>query len=209
MKIYQLARFLSEPKKPQKPYLIAGLGNPGRKYVDTRHNVGFEMLDSVAAAFGIKVSKVKFRALIGYGTIGGEDVILAKPQTYMNVSGESIRDIAEYYKIPAERIIIISDDISLDTGRVRIRQKGSAGGHNGLKSIIYQLNSDEFPRIRVGIGSPEGDGLVGYVLERFSKDEIRALTELAIAMPTIVETIITKGIAEAMNRYNSKNRNDS
>ncbi|MDR0406403.1 MAG: aminoacyl-tRNA hydrolase [Clostridiales bacterium] len=186
------------------PYLIAGLGNPGKKYVDTRHNAGFEMLDALAAAKDIRVTKIKFKALTGEGSIGGNSVILAKPQTFMNLSGESVGEIAAYYKIPPERIIVIYDDVSLAAGRLRIRSKGSAGGHNGMKNIIYHLKSDEFPRIRVGVGAPERDGLIDYVLGKFSKDEIEKLTEIAKIMPNIVETLLTDGIDAAMNQYNAK-----
>lgn len=200
MKIYPLARFLS---KLNEPFLIAGLGNPGKKYVDTRHNVGFEMLDVLAMANGIKVSKIKFKALVGEGKIGGKNVVLAKPQTYMNLSGESIREIAAYYKIPPHKIIIIYDDISINTGRIRIRHKGSAGGHNGMKNIIYQLKTDEFPRLRIGVGEPDED-VVSYVLGRFSKTDIETLTEIAKEIPDIIEMMIVSGIETAMNKYNSK-----
>ena len=200
MKIYPLARFLS---KLNEPFLIAGLGTPGKKYVDTRHNVGFEMLDVLAMANGIKVSKIKFKALVGEGKIGGKNVVLAKPQTYMNLSGESIREIAAYYKIPPHKIIIIYDDISINTGRIRIRHKGSAGGHNGMKNIIYQLKTDEFPRLRIGVGEPDED-VVSYVLGRFSKTDIETLTEIAKEIPDIIEMMIVSGIETAMNKYNSK-----
>ena len=200
MKIYPLARFLS---KLNEPFLISGLGTPGKKYVDTRHNVGFEMLDVLAMANGIKVSKIKFKALVGEGKIGGKNVVLAKPQTYMNLSGESIREIAAYYKIPPHKIIIIYDDISINTGRIRIRHKGSAGGHNGMKNIIYQLKTDEFPRLRIGVGEPDED-VVSYVLGRFSKTDIETLTEIAKEIPDIIEMMIVSGIETAMNKYNSK-----
>ena len=200
MKICQLARFSSKTK-PNAPYLIIGLGNPGKKYVDTRHNIGFEMLDVISMASGIKVTKAKFKALVGVGKMNGIDVVLAKPQTYMNLSGESVRDIAEYYKIPPEKIIIIYDDVSLDVGKIRIRPKGSAGGHNGIKNIIYHLKTDEFPRVRIGVGQPTYE-LVDYVLGKFSKPETSALTEIAKDMPLIIETILKSGTAAAMNRYN-------
>ncbi len=198
MKIYPFPRFSF---KKGEPYLIAGLGNPGKKYIDTRHNVGFDMLDVVASHSDIKVSKIKFKALIGEGSVAGQSAVLAKPQTFMNLSGESIREIAAYYKIPPEKIIVIYDDVSLDVGRIRIRPKGSAGGHNGMKSIIYQLKSEDFPRVRIGIGAPS-DGLVDYVLGKFSKDEIITLTQIAKQMPEIIETLITGGVDEAMNKYN-------
>ena len=136
-------------------YLIAGLGNPGREYVGTRHNIGFEAADALCSKFDIKFNKEKFRAVFGSGTIAGEKVIVAKPQTYMNLSGESIRELAEWYKIDSENIIIMYDDISLPVGKLRIREKGSAGGHNGIKNIIYQLKTDVFPRIKIGMGMPQ------------------------------------------------------
>lgn len=200
MKIYPLARFLS---KINEPFLIVGLGNPGKKYVDTRHNVGFEMLDVLAMANNFKVSKIKFKALIGEGKIGGENVILAKPQTYMNLSGESVREIATYYKIPAHKIIVIYDDISLSVGRIRIRPRGSAGGHNGMKNIIYHLKTDEFTRVRIGVGEPDQD-IIEYVLGKFSKTDVAALTEIAKDIPNIIEMMITNGTEPAMNKYNSK-----
>ena len=146
-------------------YLIAGLGNPSKTYEGTRHNVGFSMIDVIGNKFDIDVTTKKHKALVGRGVIDGMRVILAKPQTYMNLSGESIREIADFYKIEPENIIIIYDDISLDVGQLRIRKKGSAGGHNGVKNIIAHLGTQEFPRIKVGIGNkPEGWDLADYVL---------------------------------------------
>ena len=136
-------------------YIIAGLGNPGREYDMTRHNIGFEVIDYLAEQYNVKVNKLKFKSLYGETNLGGEKVYLVKPQTYMNLSGEAIREFCAFYKIPSENVIIINDDISLEAGKVRIRRKGSAGGHNGLKSIIYQLGTDEFPRIKMGVGAPK------------------------------------------------------
>ena len=185
-------------------YLIAGLGNPDKKYEATRHNIGFETIDLLAHKTGIKLSKLKHKAVWGDGIIGGEKVIIAKPQTYMNLSGESIRDIASFYKIPPENIIIVCDDINIELGRVRIRPKGSDGGHNGLKSIIYQLASDEFVRIRMGVGAPKGEhyNLADYVLGRFSKEEIEILTPTANRVTEAIEAIIREGVSSAMNKYN-------
>ena len=185
-------------------YLVAGLGNPGSNYEMTRHNIGFEAIDYMAEQYNVKVKKLKFKGLYGETNIAGEKVILLKPQTYMNLSGESIRDFAKFYKIPPENIIVINDDIYLDTGRIRIRSKGSAGGHNGLKSIIYQLNSDEFPRIRIGVNSPlrEKADLADFVLARFSKEEIPVLEDAIIRAKKSVEEIIAKGTESAMNKYN-------
>ena len=182
-------------------FLIVGLGNPDKKYVNTRHNVGFEMIDVLASYASIKVNKVKCKALIGEGRIGGSPVILAKPQTYMNLSGESVMELCNYFKIPSENIIVMYDDISLEVGKIRIRQKGSAGGHNGMKNIIYHLQNDEFPRVRFGIGAPLGD-LADYVLSNFSKDETKVLIESAKSVPDIIEYIIKGDILKAMNKYN-------
>lgn len=185
-------------------YLIAGLGNPGRDYVGTRHNVGFEVADAVCAKYGISLGKEKFRAVFGDGRIAGEKVIIAKPQTYMNLSGESIREIADWYKIDNENIIIIYDDISLPTGKLRIREKGSDGGHNGIKNIIYQLRTDVFPRIKVGVGSPENSGydIKDYVLGHFSEEDVKILTDAAIRAADAVGEIISAGAKSAMNKYN-------
>ncbi len=188
--------------KTMNKYLIVGLGNPDRKYVDTRHNVGFEMLDALASYNDIKVNKIKCRALIGEGKIAGNSVVLAKPQTYMNLSGESVRELCNYFKIDTKNVVVMYDDISLDVGKIRIRPKGSAGGHNGMKNIIYHLKSDDFPRVRFGIGGPGERDLADYVLSKFSKDEIALLTESAKAVPDIVERIVRGDLNSAMNRYN-------
>ena len=185
-------------------YLIAGLGNPEKKYEATRHNIGFETIDLFANKTGIKLNKLKHKAVFGDGILAGEKIIVAKPQTYMNLSGESIRDIANFYKIPAENIIIVCDDINIELGRIRIRPKGSDGGHNGLKSIIYQLASDNFVRIRMGVGAPKGEkyNLADYVLGRFSKEDMETLKK---TMEKAVESLVyildgdTDG---AMSRYN-------
>ncbi len=188
-------------------YLVVGLGNPEKKYDLTRHNVGFDMLDIFAAAEKIQLNKTKFKSLCGEGCICGEKVILAKPQTYMNNSGEAVRDIVSFYKIEPQNIIVIVDDINFDTGVLRIRSKGSDGGHNGLKSIIYHLNSDKFPRIRVGVGAkphPDAD-LASHVLGRFSKDEIAQLDKSAQNVCEAIRLIIKNGNCDmAMNKYNGK-----
>lgn len=187
-------------------YIIAGLGNPGRQYDMTRHNIGFEVIDYIAGKFDVKVNKLKFKALYGEVKIGAEKVYLIKPQTYMNLSGDSIREFCSFYKIPAENVIVINDDISLNAGRIRIRAKGSAGGHNGLKSIIYQLNSDNFPRIKIGVGAPGNPDydLADFVLGRFTKEEIPVLEEAIIKASKAAEEIIKRGIDSAMNKFNSK-----
>lgn len=188
-------------------YLIAGLGNPSKIYEGTRHNVGFTMIDVIGSKFDIDVTTRKHKALVGRGVIDGMRVILAKPQTYMNLSGESIREIADFYKIEPENIIIIYDDISLDVGQLRIRKKGSAGGHNGVKNIIAHLGTQEFPRIKVGIGNkPEGWDLADYVLSRYSKAEQEALEEAAEGVVGALKLMLADDIDGAMNRYNAKKR---
>lgn len=185
-------------------YLIAGLGNPGREYTGTRHNIGFEAIDAICAKYDIKLGKEKFRAVYGDGFIGGERVLVVKPQTYMNLSGESIREIADWYKIDDESIIIIYDDVSLPVGKLRIREKGSAGGHNGIKSIIYQLQTDIFTRIKIGIGVPEHSGydMKDYVLGKFSKEETEILIKSVIRAAEAIEEIIVSGAKSAMNKFN-------
>lgn len=183
-------------------YLIAGLGNPGAKYQNTFHNVGFMCIDFLSQKHNINVSKVKHKAIIGEGEINGEKVILAKPQTFMNLSGESVREIAGWYKAEPKHIIIMYDDINLDIGKLRVREKGSAGGHNGMKSIIYQLNTDEFPRIRVGIGKPDEKALVNHVLSKVPQAEQENLFEAIKNAVSTVELIIKGDIQGAMNRFN-------
>ncbi len=186
-------------------YLIVGLGNPTKEYEGTRHNVGFDMIDVLSEKYDIDVRTKKHKALVGKGMIGYEKVILAKPQTYMNLSGESVREITDFYKIEPEQVIVIVDDITLDVGRLRIRKKGSAGGHNGLKNIIAHLGTDAFPRIRVGIGNkPEGWDLADYVLSRYSKAETEAFKEASASVIGAVELMVQDEINEAMNRFNAK-----
>lgn len=188
-------------------YLIAGLGNPSKTYEGTRHNVGFAMIDAIADAFQIDVTTKKHKAIVGRGVIEGMKVILAKPQTYMNLSGESIREIADFYKIDPENMIIIYDDISLDVGRLRIRKKGSAGGHNGIKNIIAHLGTDVFPRIKVGVGEkPQGWDLADYVLSKYSKEEQQALREASDDVIGAVKLMVMDNIDAAMNQYNAKKR---
>ena len=188
-------------------YLIAGLGNPSKTYEGTRHNVGFSMIDALADAFQIDVTTKKHKAIVGRGVIEGMKVILAKPQTYMNLSGESILEIADFYKIDPENMIIIYDDISLDVGRLRIRKKGSAGGHNGIKNIIAHLGTDVFPRIKVGVGEkPQGWDLADYVLSKYSKEEQQALREASDDVIGAVKLMVMDNIDAAMNQYNAKKR---
>lgn len=187
-------------------YIIVGLGNPDRQYRNTRHNVGFDVIDVIATKNHITVGEKKHKALIGKGFVGGQKVVLVKPQTYMNLSGESVREVIDFYKIDEEHeLIVISDDISLDVGQIRIRKKGSAGGHNGLKNIILHLGHDRFQRIRMGVGEkPEGYDLVDYVLGHFSKEEREMIDEGARRAADAVEVMITEGADAAMNAYNKK-----
>ena len=158
-------------------YVIAGLGNPGRQYEKTRHNMGFLVADEFAAAHGIDVRKIKHKALVGEGRIGGEKVLIVKPQTYMNLSGESLREVMNYYDVPMENLIVIYDDMDLQIGTLRIRKKGSSGSHNGMKSVIYQLQNDEFPRIRIGIGTPPAEDWKDYVTGQVTDKEAPVLAE--------------------------------
>ena len=188
-------------------YIIAGLGNPTKTYEGTRHNIGFDMIDAIADKYNVTVTTKKHKALTGKGMVDGVPVILAKPQTYMNLSGESIREIADFYKIPSENIIIIYDDISLEVGQLRIRKKGSAGGHNGIKNIIAHLGTQEFPRIKVGIGSkPDGWDLADYVLSKYSKAERACLRDAEKDVAEAAALMVNGNVDAAMNQYNGKKR---
>lgn len=183
-------------------HLIVGLGNPGKKYHNTHHNLGFMCIDFLSQSNNIVVNKIKHSSICGEGSISGQKVVLAKPQTYMNLSGESVRDIVQWYKIPQESIIIIYDDVNLELGKIRIREKGSHGGHNGLKSIIYQLNTDIFPRIRIGIGKPEDVELTDYVLSKVSDPEKEILFNSIKNAGQAVQMIINGDIQKAMAEFN-------
>lgn len=185
-------------------FLIVGLGNPGKEYENTRHNIGFDAIDSIANKYNIEVSKSKFKGVYGDGFIGGEKVILLKPTTYMNLSGESVREVLDFYKLTEEDILVIYDDISLEVGRLRIREKGSHGGHNGIKSIIANLGTDVFPRVKIGVGAPKGN-LVSHVLGKFSEDEIEILRETIKASSDAVSIMIKSDAKEAMNKLNGFN----
>lgn len=181
--------------------LIVGIGNPGRRYAHTRHNVGFDVVDTLARTHHIRILRRTCRALVGQGEMVGEHVTLAKPQTYVNLSGDAVQELAIKLDIPAQDIVVIYDDANLPTGRIRIRPRGSSGGHKGMRSIIERLHTQEFPRIRIGIGAMRGDA-VGYVLSRFSRAD-RALISSAIqAAAEAVETVLAEGIEAAMNTYN-------
>lgn len=182
-------------------YLIAGLGNPGEQYKNTRHNIGFKIIDLLSNKYNIELNRIKFKGVYGEGRIGNSKVILLKPVTYMNSSGESIKQAISFYKIPNENIIVVYDDISLEIGRLRIRAKGSAGGHNGIKSIINHLGSDEFQRIKVGVGQPK-KGFVSHVLGNISEEEHNILIKVFEAAILSAELMVNDNILEAMNKYN-------
>lgn len=192
-------------------YIIVGLGNPDSKYQNTRHNIGFDVIDVIADRNHITVGERKHKALTGKGIVGGQKAVLVKPQTYMNLSGESVREVIDFYKIDEKsELIVISDDISLDVGQIRIRKKGSAGGHNGLKNIILHLGHDEFRRVRMGVGGkPEGYDLVDYVLGHFSKEEREIMNESAERAAEAVEMMIAEGVDAAMNCFNQKVQRES
>lgn len=186
-------------------YIIAGLGNPGLKYAGTRHNTGFCVIDELADRFNIKVNEYRHKALTGRGIIGGEKVILVKPQTFMNLSGESIRQIMDFYKLGNDSLIVAYDDISLDVGQLRLRTKGSAGGHNGMKNIIAHTGSQEFDRVRIGVGEkPERMDLADYVLGVFSRDDQEKIREAVRDAASAVEMILAEGMDKAMSIYNQK-----
>lgn len=188
-------------------FLIAGLGNPTKTYAGTRHNIGFEVLDRLADRCGISVNAKKYKALYGMGQIEGQKVLLMKPQTFMNLSGEAVSAMASYYKIQPQQMIVIYDDINLPTGQLRVRKKGSAGGHNGVKNIIERTGSSDFMRVRVGIGEkPEGWDLADYVLSKFSKTERPLMEEAIDDAASAVILMIGQGADVAMNRYNAKKK---
>lgn len=185
-------------------YIIVGLGNPGKKYENTRHNMGFIAIDLLAEEFGIKVDKIKFKALVGEGWIAGQKVVLVKPQTYMNLSGQSVMEIMNFYKEDIENLIVIYDDIDIPTGTIRLRKKGSAGTHNGMRNIVYLLKDDGFPRIRVGIGTEKKVDLINYVTGGVSKGEKELLEDALTRASKAAACIVEKGIEKAMNEYNIK-----
>lgn len=192
-------------------YLIVGLGNPEKKYIGTRHNTGFAAIEALCEELGgVKLNETKFNGVYAkaryMSAAGPEQLILVKPLTYMNLSGNCIAPLANFYKIPPEQVIVISDDINLDVGRMRIRPHGSAGGHNGLKSIIQSLGTDQFPRVRVGVGQkPEYMDLADHVLAKFNKDDAAVMEETYKAVSDAVLDIVDHGIEHAMNRYNPMN----
>lgn len=185
-------------------YCIVGLGNPGLKYENTRHNAGFLTIDYLANKFGIDVRKSKFKSLYGQGVISGQKVMLVKPQTYMNNSGEAVREIKNFYKFDMDKLIVIYDDIDIEFGTIRIRKKGSAGTHNGMKSIIYQIQDDKFPRIKIAVGKkPEYMDLANFVLSGFTEKEAEVISEEIKLAADSIETMIESSIDMSMNKFNS------
>jgi PTH1 family peptidyl-tRNA hydrolase len=187
-------------------YIIVGLGNPGKEYQNTRHNIGYDVIDQLAEKENITVLEKKHKAIIGKGYVAGQKCILAKPVTYMNLSGESVRELIDYYKVDeTAELIVVSDDISLDVGQLRVRKKGSAGGHNGLKSIISHLGHDNFMRVKMGVGAkPAGWDLADYVLGHFSDEERRSVDEAAEKAVEAIRMMVIGEADGAMNRYNTK-----
>lgn len=185
-------------------YIIVGLGNPGKQYENTRHNAGFISLDYIADELGVKINKIKFKSTVGEAKISGKRCLLMKPSTYMNLSGQAVTEAMRFYKLPPQNVIIISDDISLNVGVIRIRRKGSDGGQKGLQNIIYLSGSDEFPRVKVGIGKkPHPDyELKDWVLSRFTDKDKKLIAERLPDIKGAVELMVDGNIDEAMNRYN-------
>ncbi|MCQ2749004.1 MAG: aminoacyl-tRNA hydrolase [Clostridia bacterium] len=189
--------------------IIVGLGNPGKDYEHTRHNAGFDALDKLADKHNITIKTKKFQALIGDGIINGKRVILMKPQTFMNLSGNAVHEIANFYNLTSEDFIVMYDDIDLDVGSIRVRAKGSAGGHNGIKSIIANLGSDKFNRVRIGVGAKkENSDLVDHVLGQMSKADRKEFDEALDKAVAAVEETLDNGITSAMNKFNEKKKKE-
>lgn len=193
-------------RKPSCDWLIVGLGNPGDNYARTRHNVGFRAVDRLAERLGMRLDRAKFRGLYGQALWQGQKLILLKPQTFMNASGLSVMDAARFYKLPPERVLVLSDDISLEVGRLRVRASGSAGGHNGIKSIIGALNSEAFPRVKIGVGAkpcPEYE-LADWVLSNFTASEEKRLVPALDDAGLAALEVLQNGVPEAANRFNGR-----
>ncbi len=196
--------FFSSKKAGPVEWLVVGLGNPGSKYEWTRHNMGFLVVDELAERLSIPVQRLKFKALTNTAVLGGKSVLLMKPTTYMNLSGEAVGQAARFYKIPPERVLVISDDVALPQGKLRVRRSGSAGGHNGLKNIISHLGTDQFPRIKVGVGqkpSPDSD-MVNWVLGTFAGQDRKVMEEAIGRAADAVTVLLQHGIDQAMASYN-------
>ena len=187
-------------------WLVVGLGNPGEKYAKTRHNMGFLTLDLLAEREKLRIDRLKFKAVTAQATFGGARCLLMKPQTFMNLSGEAVREAAQFYKIPPEKVLVIYDDISIPVGKIRVRPSGSAGGHNGIKNIIAHLGTDEFPRIRIGVGAPapteDHEEVIDWVIGSVPQAELKLIEETAAKAAAACACYITNGPEQAMNRYN-------
>jgi PTH1 family peptidyl-tRNA hydrolase len=197
--------FASRTERPpadEPVYLIVGLGNPEKQHAGNRHNVGFQAVDLLAAKHGIRCTKKRFRALWGEGKIGTHRVILVKPQTYMNDSGVSVGPMSGVYRVRPDHILVIHDDLDLPLGKVRLRPGGSSGGHRGIISLIEQLGSPDFGRLRIGIGRPEQGDPVDYVLDDFTREQAPVIAQTLATLPDIVEMVLNEGLRQAMNRYN-------
>lgn len=207
MSIFDIFKSIEKEREPQGAveYIVCGLGNPGTQYENTRHNAGFMAVDTIAEKLGAQVKKLKFKSLTADVNLGGKRCLLMKPTTFMNNSGEAVEEAMSFYKLPPEKLLVLYDDISLDVGRLRIRRKGSDGGHNGIKSIILHLNSDAFPRVKIGVGKkPHPDfNLADWVLSAFKKDEGEALESALAKAADAAELIVCDKTEEAMNRFNS------
>jgi PTH1 family peptidyl-tRNA hydrolase len=184
--------------------LIVGLGNPGREYAQTRHNMGFITLDHLAAQLGVDINRIKFKSLVGETRLSGQKVVLLKPQTYMNNSGEAVREAVSFYKIEPENLIVVYDDLDIELGTLRIRKKGSAGTHNGMRSVIRLLGFDNFPRVRVGIGSNGDTDIINYVIGGFRKEEVEPLERAVEQACRALKCYVEYGIEKAMQDYNGK-----
>lgn len=193
------------PENLHPSFLFVGLGNPGQRYAQTRHNIGFRCIDFLAHANGIEITRKRFAAKLGEGSIGGEHVILAKPLTYMNDSGKAVQPISHWFKVTPERILIVYDDLDLPIGRLRLRPGGSSGGHRGINSIITDTGNQDFNRLRIGIGRPAQGDPIDYVLNAFSADEECIISEVIKLVEPIVDCYLSEGIAQAMNRFNNLN----
>ena len=207
MSIFDIFKSIEKEREPQGSveYVICGLGNPGTQYENTRHNAGFMAVDTIAEKLGVQVKKLKFKSLVADVNLGGKRCLLMKPTTFMNNSGEAVEEAMNFYKLAPENLLVLYDDISLDVGRLRIRRKGSDGGHNGIKSIILHLNSDNFPRVKIGVGKkPHPDfNLADWVLSAFKKDEGEALESALAKAAEAAELMVGGKTEDAMNRFNS------
>lgn len=202
--VAHLRRQMLDPEELVERFLIVGLGNPGRKYAHNRHNVGFQSVDHLARLYGIAVNKRRFQALSGEGAIIGKRVILSEPQTFMNDSGQAVAALMRWYKMPLDHLIVIYDDLDLELGQVRVRANGSSGGHNGIKSLVAMLKSENFARIRIGIGRPAVGDPVDYVLNDFAPDQEPVIVAAYQRVDEVVRAYLEQGIKEAMNLYNGQ-----